>query len=361
MAGVIPLDRVVTVSPRFTRSIALVRDFDRPGALDGYVLTPTGRAILGRLVEALRHESAARVWSLTGPYGAGKSAFALFVAQLLAGTGDARRQARRLLAGVDPGAAERLFGSGSALAKNGSRLLPVLVSGTREPLDQALAGRLAAAFRAVKMSGRPPAFIPELERLAEQPTSDGTGAAVLSLFEEALNYLERFGTDGSGLLLIVDELGKFLEYGATYPDRGDVFVLQGLAELAARSPRPFLFLTILHQSFDRYAEFMSPGRRTEWAKVQGRFEDVAFEERTEQVVHLIAQAIGRAGPDSARNALDAQGRKLGAEAWEIGLRLGALDKTELQAVFGRCFPLHPLVALILRPQFSPCRSAHNRR
>jgi hypothetical protein len=32
----------------------------------------------------------------------------------------------------------------------------------------------------------------------------------------------------------------------------------------------------------------------EWAKVQGRFEDVAFEERTEQIVHLLAQAVGRA-------------------------------------------------------------------
>jgi hypothetical protein len=42
MAGVTPLDQVVTVCPRFTRSVALVRDFERPNALDGYVLTPTG-------------------------------------------------------------------------------------------------------------------------------------------------------------------------------------------------------------------------------------------------------------------------------------------------------------------------------
>lgn len=80
MAGVIPLDQVVTVSPRFNRSIALVRDFDRPDALEGYVLTPTGRGILARLVDALRDESPARAWSLTGPYGAGASAFALIVA-----------------------------------------------------------------------------------------------------------------------------------------------------------------------------------------------------------------------------------------------------------------------------------------
>lgn len=351
MAGVIPLDQVVTVSPRFTRSIALVRDFDRPDALEGYVLTPTGRAILGRLVEALRDESPARAWSLTGPYGAGKSAFALFVAQLLGGAGDGRRQARRLLGGVDPGAAERLFGAGSALARNGSRLCPVLVSGTPEPLEKALAGRLAAALRAVKERGRTPGLISELERVAEPSSPHSAGSAVVRLFEEALDYLERYGTDGMGLLLIVDELGKFLEYGASYPDRGDVFVLQGLAELAARARRPFLFLTILHQSFDRYAEHVSPGRRTEWAKVQGRFEDVAFEERTEQVVHLLARAVSRDGPEAARGALEAQGRALGAAAWDVGLRLGTLGKPELREVFARCFPLHPLVALVVGPLF----------
>jgi hypothetical protein len=97
MPGVISLEEVVRVSPRFTRSIALGRDFDRADALEGYILTPTGRIVLTRLVEALRGESPARAWSLTGPYGAGKSAFGLFLAQLLGGFGDVRRQARRIL------------------------------------------------------------------------------------------------------------------------------------------------------------------------------------------------------------------------------------------------------------------------
>lgn len=79
------LDSLVTVTPRFARSVALARDTHRADALDGYILTPTGREVLRRLAEALRGESSIRAWSLTGPYGSGKSAFALLAAQALAG------------------------------------------------------------------------------------------------------------------------------------------------------------------------------------------------------------------------------------------------------------------------------------
>jgi hypothetical protein len=40
---------------------------------------------------------------------------------------------------------------------------------------------------------------------------------------------------------------------------------------------------------------MSAGRRAEWAKVQDRFEDVAFEERTDQILRLLSQAIRHEG------------------------------------------------------------------
>jgi hypothetical protein len=39
------LDKLVTVCLRFARSVSLVRD----DALDGYLLTPTGRDVLHRL------------------------------------------------------------------------------------------------------------------------------------------------------------------------------------------------------------------------------------------------------------------------------------------------------------------------
>ena len=57
---------------------------------------------LHRLFSALGGASSTRAWSLTGPCGTGKSSFALFAAQLLAGDADIRNRARTLLRSAGP-------------------------------------------------------------------------------------------------------------------------------------------------------------------------------------------------------------------------------------------------------------------
>src|SRR4051812_33880481 len=104
------LDKLVAVSPRFARSVSLARDAGLADATEGYILTPTGREVLRRLAEALRGETTTRAWSLTGPYGSGKSAFALLVGQLLCGHPKARRYARGHLTSADAELAGRFFG-----------------------------------------------------------------------------------------------------------------------------------------------------------------------------------------------------------------------------------------------------------
>ena len=85
--GNIPLSDLFQVKGRFRRSVHLERDFYTENALDGYVLTATAREMLSRVISTLENETTSKAWSLTGPYGSGKSAFALFAAKLL---GDSR-------------------------------------------------------------------------------------------------------------------------------------------------------------------------------------------------------------------------------------------------------------------------------
>jgi hypothetical protein len=343
------LDKFVAVSSRFARSVSLVRDAHRSDALDGYILTPTGRDVLRRLADALRGDTSTRAWSLTGPYGSGKSAFALLTAQLLGGDQKVCQRARTFLSSRDAEMAERLFGAGSPLPKKAGRLCSVLVTGSRQPLEKALALALAASLRRFATRGRKPQVIDDLETLVKQPGTSGT--AIVGMFEEANDYLGRFGSEAEGILLIVDELGKFLEYGATNPEQGDIFVLQELAESATRSTRPFLFMTVLHQALDRYADHMSPGRRAEWAKVQGRFEDVAFEERTEQLLRLLTHAVRHVGKDNELKPLQRLAKPLAREAAALGVRTGSMPAAEQQECFAACYPLHPMTALTLGPLF----------
>jgi len=66
---------------RYTRSIHLVRDFanDRIGVRD-YQATPLVLQTTERILEGLTPDGTARAFSIIGPYGAGKSAFGVFLA-----------------------------------------------------------------------------------------------------------------------------------------------------------------------------------------------------------------------------------------------------------------------------------------
>ena len=127
----VPLTELASVRQRFLRSVNLERDFYSPDPLAGYVPTPAAFAALERIAEGIGNPSA-RAYSLTGAYGTGKSAFALFAAKTLAvgiiGDSALREQARQTSPLLDT----MLFDQDAA------GLWPVLVTGAREPLSHAL-------------------------------------------------------------------------------------------------------------------------------------------------------------------------------------------------------------------------------
>ena len=94
----------------------------------------------------------------------------------------------------------------------------------------------------------------------------------------------------AGVLLILDEMGKFLEYVAQGGE-GDVYFFQQLAEEASRSKGKLLVVGILHQAFDDYAHRLAREVRDEWLKIQGRFADIPLNIAAEEQVELISRAI----------------------------------------------------------------------
>src|SRR5262245_37668412 len=122
-------------SSRFTRSVNLEQDLHRTDALAGYVVTSAVRRALLRLCESANGKIFNRAITLTGPYGTGKSSFALFAAQLLAPDWWPNHEAaQRLLRSTDKDLETRTLG-----ARGGSpKLLPVVVTGSRESLSAAI-------------------------------------------------------------------------------------------------------------------------------------------------------------------------------------------------------------------------------
>lgn len=345
----IHLSDLVRVGARFGRSVNVERDFYDEVSLEGYILTTTGRSALHRLGQSLSDTAGERAWTLTGPYGSGKSAFALFAAKTLSPDHSEDTQtARLLIKGQDRELWGNLFDRRRSTAMRRG-LCPVLVSGTREPITVALLRGLARSIERF-WPKNPPLVLAEVESLLREAQAGNavSGRQVAEVFEEVAQKVCASRSCGDGLLVIIDELGKLLEYAAANPKDGDIFVLQELAEAAKRSGEsPILLVTILHQAFDRYVERLGRAHREEWMKVQGRFEDLAFQEPTEQLLRILAQAIIHAGPEPALGELTKHGHQLAQKAEKLGLMPKTSKRAHVVELLEACAPLHPTVALSL--------------
>ena len=349
----VPLSELFQVKGRFRRSVHLERDFYTENALNGYVLTATAREMLSRVISTLENEATSKAWTLTGPYGSGKSAFALFTAKLLGDpNASTTQQALDLLKQGDTTLYDRFVYTNGNGKSSLSGFCPVLISGERAPLSLGLLRGLVQGLTASNSTISSTSLIQECQNLlgtAEKGTLP-SASEITSLFESATH--EICGSGGSGLLVVIDELGKFLEYATQQPTQGDMFVLQTLAEFADRSENTPLFLmTILHQAFERYAERAGKSQQEEWAKVQGRFEDIAFSESTEQVLRLVGTALEKRSElihkDNFNTAID------------LGLKPHQLEENEFLHLLESCLPLHPTVSLLIGPLFR--RFAQNER
>ena len=92
-----------------------------------------------------------------------------------------------------------------------------------------------------------------------------------------------------GLLIFIDEMGKFLEAAAN--SHTDIYLFQELAERASRSGKRLVVVGILHQAFEEYSHRISRGLRDEWSKIQGRFVDLAINASGDEQIDLISRAI----------------------------------------------------------------------
>ncbi len=353
------LSDFVTVRGRYQKSIHLERDARSDGALGGYIVTPLVRGVLGRLAAGLESDSQQRACSITGPYGTGKSALAVLWASLVSESREPRAEAARtLVRTADPDLHRRI----TRLLPERGGFVTVLATGERSGLDFVLLRALGKSLeRFWSGRGAKPTILRNIGSAlqnAERGRQIGV-RQVVELFEEAALKVRNSAQPGAGLVVILDEAGKCLEHAAHSPARGDVQLLQELAEAANRSSTsPILFITILHQSIERYATRLGATHRNEWAKVQGRFEDIAFQEEADQLLKLVGAALERTR--ALPKPIEADFGNLVGEVARLSSAGDEKRETALRRELAQVFPLHPLTALVLGPLFR-ARLAQNER
>lgn len=337
------IEKNIDINTHYTRSINLERDSDSLAVVDAYI--PTSRAIstFNRLTETFGKVDAPRAWALVGPYGSGKSSFAVFLSHLLTDpSGDSFKAAKKVLNRSDKSLTKKV----DKELKGTSGYCKVLLTGSPEPLAQRFVISLydaAVSFWSTKR-GRVPAIVTELEKLSKKKEPK-----VSSIIDSVQNLQDALAkVDGTGLLVVFDELGKFLEYEARHPGGNDIFLLQALAEHAVTGHDANLYIyVLLHQAFDQYAKGLGESLKNEWAKVQGRYENIPFLESSEQILRIVSAAFTHNYDTKNKTEI----KKFAANAADVLDRNNALPSImttdAAEDIFANCYPLHPVSALIL--------------
>lgn len=344
---------------RYARSINLERDLDNPNSLAGYVLTDRSLYALKQILVNSPESGQTQAVTLTGVYGTGKSAFAHFLACLCAAEESVKQKAlaiaKTTLTATD---FQTLHQN---LPEKGC--FRAIATAQREPLAHTIIRALdygASLFW--HKSEHKPAIATKLVDLAG---NIAFGDKVDT--KEALRTIrEVIASAKTDVILIIDELGKNLEYASLHPSESDLYLLQQLAELKPnqdKAPRSldlkFYLIGLLHQSFADYGERLASLQRNEWAKIQGRFQDIPFTESPRQMTWLIGKTIARPNYKSADESADESADKSIAKQskkYDALIKSQAKDWCEVlrsqiedisPELLAAAYPLHPITALVL--------------
>ena len=293
------LNETISVSRQFLRSVNLEADLGRADALQGYVCQDTAKSLLSNMAHYI-NKTRQRAFTWTGPYGGGKSSLALVLGSLVSPSKALREEAKKII-GL---ASENENSEAWNCSKDGWLIIPLV--GKRKSIVSSLSTALDKV----------------LGKSSKKPT--GT-SVILRLIEEA----EKRKKDG--VLLIIDELGKFLESAAQSGE--DIYFYQELAEAASRCNGKLVIVGILHQAFEQYAIKLGRDSRDEWAKIQGRYIDIPVGKAlvktdppilkiAKSFTFTVAESISKRRPNSPSN---------------------------LKNSLINCWPLHPVTAALLGP------------
>ncbi len=317
------LDRV-NIARRFRQSIRIDMDLANITALDGFVCPQSSVDVLRNMAQHISvTEQGAFTW--TGPYGSGKSSLVVALASLLNTNCEIRSYAAKVLGNEISSEIWKAM----PLGENGWHILPVI--GHRDhPVN--------AIGEAMRSTGL----------VCRRQSGGWTDDYVIGKLTRATTIKSK---DCSGVLLIIDEMGKFLE--TAVQDSADIYFFQQLAEAASRSSGRLIVVGILHQAFAEYAHQLSREYRDEWTKIQGRFVDLAVNATGDEQIHLISHAI-------KSDHFPKQPSDTTHSVAKIYHGCRTENTSSLSLTLEHCWPLHPLVVCLLGP-ISRRRFGQNQR
>ena len=328
---------------RFARSINVERDAGS-SAIDGYL--PVGRSVdaISRISRAVSDPNSENAFSITGPYGSGKSSLALMLDALFAAEDDpSRLSAQDLIASVSCELAETITTARKTVGAHQHGFIRAVVTAQREPIATTV---LRALLHGVDRFGAPKknktrhaTAVKAIRAMHADYTADEPIRPDARSIRNAIAAL----SETAPVLLLIDEFGKNLEAFADSHSDADLYLLQELAEATRGEQQlPLVLVTFQHLAFDEYSAGANISQRREWAKIQGRFEDIPFVDSASQTRRLIAAAF-----DQPKKGLTLAVTKWADQQKTVLAKLGVNSLAQEPDLLAQCWPLHPIALAIL--------------
>ena len=296
----------IKISDRFLRSINIQSDANDSTALKDYISSPSSSKLLSDMCAHLRTKTQ-NSFTWTGPYGSGKSSLAILF-QALGNSNTKKFDIAKNVIGKDLATEVA-----TSVNPNGESKHFLNLVGQPEDFETFLSEQLSLKYKnVIKDNG--------------------------NVIKNLKLILKHLSSNKEGLVLIVDEMGKFLEYSAK--SNGEIYILQQIAELANRSDGKLIFIGILHQSFADYANKLSRESRDEWSKIQGRFIDHSLNLSGEEQLSLISNAINS-------NVKARTNKSIPITVAEVISSNRNTQIKQTAELLDRCFPLHPISAALV--------------
>ena len=276
------LSEMVQISERLSKSANVERDsqeFD----FSSYLITERAQDVLRQIIRGMQRSRAGRAFSITGPYGTGKSSFALFLKALFAErSSHAYISAIQHLSEQAPSLRTDWESSRASIGADNSSPLRAFGTAKREPLVWTISKAMYAELRDEEANEIGLARIDLLDPQKSNIDATKLRKLILSVAQKR------------PIVILIDEFGKNLQSLGDAGAEGDPYLLQEIAEAAqGKNGLPVILLTMQHLAFDEYVSDLANVARREWSKIQGRFHDLAFVESDTQTHALIASAFSR--------------------------------------------------------------------
>ena len=311
----------VNINSSFQRSTRIDNKISKE-FLDNFVFHDTSKKVLNQISSSLINSNQSG-FTLTGPYGTGKSSLALFLKALISKEASIKKQAEKIANFNN----KHLF---SKVFLNKRKWFTLNVIGSKTDAAESIAEQIDETIEHQWISKGIPSSL--------KTKTKKTVAGVIKSLNVLIKELEK---KNYGLILIVDEMGKFLDYSSKVGSDLNLFqeIAENFSNARLNKEGEPIFVGILHQPFEEYASNLGRSVAEDWQKIQGRFEDIPFSINSEETANLIEKAI-------KQKKLDSNFSKLANNI--IKTINGKVNKSYANTL-AKCNPIHPLVTLLLNP------------